>query len=258
MEDILYSKIEGEGGIPLIVIHGYLGMSDNWKTFGRQMADLGYEAHLLDLRNHGRSFHSDEWTYDAMVNDVIRYMDDRKLAKAIVLGHSMGGKVVMKLSVQHPERVQKMIVADISPRGYAPHHQDIMEALNAVDFSVKPSRQEVDGIIGSYIQDDSTRMFLLKSLYWKEPGQLAFRFNLDVFNRNEQMVGEKLPENTVYNGEVLFIRGGNSGYIQEKDEGLIKQHFPNSQIKTIPGTGHWLHAENPQMFFELVKEFVEK
>jgi pimeloyl-ACP methyl ester carboxylesterase len=174
-----------------------------------------------------------------------------------VLGHSLGGKAVMKLAVQYPQKVQKMIVADISPRSYAPHHQDIMKALNAVDFSLKPTRQEVDDIIKQYIQDDSTRMFLLKSLYWKEPGQLAFRFNLDVFNKNEEVVGEGLPVQTVYAGEVLFIRGGNSNYIQEKDEVLIKQHFPNSAIKTIPNAGHWLHAENPQMFFEIVKEFVE-
>jgi pimeloyl-ACP methyl ester carboxylesterase len=257
MEKILYSKIEGEGGVPFIVVHGYLGMSDNWKTFGRQMADLGYEVHLLDLRNHGRSFHSEEWSYEVMVQDIVNYMDHYQISKALVLGHSLGGKAVMKLAVQYPQKVQKMIVADISPRSYAPHHQDIMKALNAVDFSLKPTRQEVDDIIKQYIQDDSTRMFLLKSLYWKEPGQLAFRFNLDVFNKNEEVVGEGLPVQTVYAGEVLFIRGGNSNYIQEKDEVLIKQHFPNSAIKTIPNAGHWLHAENPQMFFEIVKEFVE-
>jgi pimeloyl-ACP methyl ester carboxylesterase len=257
MEKILYSKIEGEGGVPFIVVHGYLGMSDNWKTFGRQMADLGYEVHLLDLRNHGRSFHSEEWSYEVMVQDIVNYMDHYQISKALVLGHSLGGKAVMKLAVQYPQKVQKMIVADISPRSYAPHHQDIMKALNAVDFSLKPTRQEVDDIIKQYIQDDSTRMFLLKSLYWKEPGQLAFRFNLDVFNKNEEVVGEGLPVQTVYAGEVLFIRGGNSNYIQEKDEVLIKQHFPNSAIKTIPNAGHWLHAENPQMFFEIVTEFVE-
>lgn len=257
MEEILYSKIEGKGGIPFIVIHGYLGMSDNWKTFGRQLMDLGYEVHLLDLRNHGRSFHSEEWSYDDMVQDIVKYMDYHQLLSAFVLGHSMGGKAAMKLAVQYPERVQKMIVADISPRVYAPHHQDIMQALNAVDFSMQPSRQDVDDIIGQYINDDSTRMFLLKSLYWKAPGQLAFRFNLDVFNREEHAVGEGLPEHAVYDGAVLFIRGGNSKYIQERDEALIRQHFPNSTIKTIPNAGHWLHAENPQRFFELVKEFVK-
>ncbi|TDS61475.1 alpha/beta fold hydrolase [Myroides indicus] len=257
MEKILYSKIEGKGGIPFVVVHGYLGMSDNWKTFGRQMADFGYEVHLLDLRNHGRSFHSEDWSYEAMVQDIVNYMDYYQIPQAFVLGHSLGGKAVMKLAVQYPQKVQKMIVADISPRSYAPHHQDIMKALNAVDFSVQPTRQEVDDIIKQYIQDDSTRMFLLKNLYWKEPGQLAFRFNLDVFNRNEEVVGEGLPAKAIYTGEVLFIRGGNSKYIQEKDEVLIKQHFPNSAIKTIPNAGHWLHAENPQMFFEIVKEFVE-
>lgn len=256
MTEILYSKIEGEGGIPLIVIHGYLGMSDNWKTFGTQMANSGYEVHMLDLRNHGRSFHSDDWSYEDMVEDVVRYMDHHAMCEAIVLGHSMGGKVAMKLATQYPTKVEKLIVADISPRGYAPHHQTIFNALKAVDFSTQPTRQEVDAIVGSYITDMGTRMFLMKSLYWKEPGQLAFRFNIDVLDRNEDVVGEGLEMGAQYDGDVLFIRGGNSNYIQEKDEALINAHFSKAVIETIPNVGHWLHAENPQMFYDIVKAFL--
>ncbi|MDM1378701.1 alpha/beta fold hydrolase [Myroides marinus] len=255
MTEILYSKIEGEG-IPLIVMHGYMGMSDNWNTFGKQMAEIGYEVHLLDLRNHGRSFHSDDWSYDFMVEDIVRYMDHHAMCDAVVLGHSMGGKVAMKLATRYPAKVEKLIVADISPRSYAPHHQDILAALNAVDFSTKPSRKEVEEIIASHISEVGTRLFLMKSLYWVEPGQLGFRFNLNAFNKNEDVVGEGVEDGAEYTGNTLFIRGGNSKYIQEKDEVLIKEHFPNSIIKTIPNTGHWLHAENPQMFFDIVKEFL--
>lgn len=257
MEDILYSNIEGLGGIPLIVIHGYFGMSDNWKTFGRQMAEQGYEVHLLDLRNHGRSFHSDEWSYDVMVQDVVRYMDHHAMCDSIILGHSMGGKVAMKLATQYPSKVEKLIVADISPRAYAPHHQEIFEALSAVDFSTKPSRQEVEQTVAQFIPDMGTRMFLMKSLYWQESGQLAFRFNLDAFVKNEEVVGEPLQDGAEYVGETLFVKGGNSKYIQEKDEVLIKEHFPSAKIETIPNVGHWLHAENPQLFFEIVYAFVK-
>lgn len=256
MEGILYSKIEGEGGIPMLVLHGYFGMSDNWNTFGRQMAEIGYEMYLIDLRNHGRSFHSEKWSYEVMVEDIIRYMDHYNMCDAIVLGHSMGGKVAMHLATKYPNRVEKLIVADISPRSYAPHHQDILEALNAVDFSLKPTRKEVDEIVSARIADFGTKQFLLKSLYWKEPDQLAFRFNLDVFNKDENVVGEGIDEAALFDKPTLFVRGGASKYIQEKDEVLIKEHFPQATIETIPNAGHWLHAENPQLFFELVANFL--
>ncbi|WP_413511462.1 alpha/beta fold hydrolase [Myroides odoratus] len=258
MESILYSKIEGEGGIPMLVLHGYLGMSDNWNTFGKQMTDKGYEMHLLDLRNHGRSFHSEEWSYDVMVEDIIRYMDHYAMCEALVLGHSMGGKVAMHLATKYPTRVEKLIVADIAPRSYAPHHQTILEALNAVDFSAKPSRREVDEILSSRISDFGTKQFLLKSLYWKEPDQLAFRFNLNVFNKDENVVGEGIDEDTLFDKPTLFVRGGASNYIQEKDEGIIKKHFPQAVIQTVPNAGHWLHAENPQLFFEFVVDFLKE
>jgi len=257
MQEILYSKIEGEGGIPMLVLHGYLGMSDNWNTFAKQMVDEGYEMHLLDLRNHGRSFHSDDWSYAFMVEDVIRYMDHHAICDAIVLGHSMGGKVAMNLAINHPTRVEKLIVADISPRAYAPHHQDILEALNAVDFTKKPSRKEVDEIISSRIRDFGTRQFLLKNLYWKEPEQLAFRFNLAVFNRDEEVVGEGIHSGDLFDKPTLFLRGGASKYIQEQDEILIKELFSQAVIQTIPDAGHWLHAEKPQLFFEKVMGFLK-
>ncbi|MEC4112875.1 alpha/beta fold hydrolase [Myroides pelagicus] len=258
MAEVLYSNIEGEGGIPLIVMHGYFGTSDNWKTFGKQMVELGYEVHLLDLRNHGRSFHSEDWSYDYMVEDIIRYMDYHAMCDAIVLGHSMGGKVAMNLAVKYPSRVEKLIVADISPRAYDPHHQVIIEALQAVNFDEKPSRQEVDAVISSMISDAGTRMFLMKGLYWKEPGQLAFRFNLDVFASHPEVVGEGLADGGVYEGKTLFIRGGKSNYIQESDFELIHEHFPQAVIETIPGVGHWLHAENPQMFYDIVHSFLNR
>ena len=253
---MLYSKIEGVRGVPFIVIHGYFGMSDNWKTFAKQMVELGYEMHLLDLRNHGRSFHSEDWSYDFMTDDVVQYMDEKNLDSAIILGHSMGGKVAMKLAVDFPNRVERLIVADIAPKEYAPHHGIILEALSAVDFTVQPSRQDVDDILSSYIKDEGTKMFLMKSLYWKEPGQLAFRFNLDVFVKNEDVVGEGLVAGGSYEGETLFIRGSKSNYIQEEDLLQIHECFPKAVVETIQDAGHWLHAEKPVEFFEIVKSFL--
>ncbi len=246
----------GLGG--LLILHGFLGMSDNWKTLGVQFAALGYQVHLLDLRNHGKSFHSDEFNYEVMVEDVYGYCKANNLEKVTILGHSMGGKTAMLFAVTHPDMVEKLIIADIGPKFYPQHHQTILEGLNAVDFSIQPSRSEVEEIISHYITDFGTRQFLLKSLYWQEPGQLAFRFNLSVFNIKIDEIGKSLPDNAVFNSPTLFIRGGNSNYILDNDFEKIKTHFPNSDIETIPNAGHWLHAENPVLFYEMVSSFLAK
>jgi pimeloyl-ACP methyl ester carboxylesterase len=142
-------------------------------------------------------------------------------------------------------------VADIGPKFYAPHHQAILAGLNAVDFSQKPSRNEVEAILSNYIPDFGTRQFLLKSLYWQEPGQLAFRFNLAVFNKKITEIGVPLPVDLVFEKPTLFIRGGNSNYILDEDFEAIKVQFPNAIFETIPNAGHWLHAENPALFYQL-------
>jgi esterase len=253
---MLYSRIEGQGRT-LLIIHGFLGMSDNWKTLATQYAEKGFQCHVLDLRNHGKSFHSDEFNYTVMTKDVLEYCKANSLKKISIIGHSMGGKVAMLFATTYPEMVDKLIIADIGPKYYAPHHQDILAGLNAVDFSTKPSRTEVEEILYPYIPDFGTRQFLMKSLYWKDREQLAFRFNLAVFNKKIESIGEALPQNNHFDGATLFIRGGNSNYIQDKDLPEIKQHFPNSTLQTIPNVGHWLHAENPKLFFEITCKFLD-
>ena len=253
---MLYSKIEGYGK-PLLILHGFLGMSDNWKTIGLQFASDGFQVHLLDLRNHGRSFHSDEFSYELMVQDVYEYCLANNLEKINMIGHSMGGKTAMLFAVTYPERIEKLIIADIGPKFYPQHHQTILQGLNAVDFSKKPSRSEVEEIMSHYITDFGTRQFLLKSLYWQEPGQLAFRFNLAVFNKKIEEIGKALPENAVFSKPTLFIRGGKSDYILNEDFDNLKKHFPDSTIETIPDAGHWLHAENPKMFCKIASSFLK-
>ncbi|MFT3793475.1 alpha/beta fold hydrolase [Flavobacterium sp.] len=253
---MLYSKIEGQGQ-PLLILHGYLGMSDNWKTLAGQYVNAGYQVHALDLRNHGRSFHSDEFTYEAMVQDVYDYCLEHNLTNIDLIGHSMGGKVGMFFAMTHPEMLQKLVVADIAPKYYAPHHQDIMAALKAVDFSKKPSRTEVDHIMEPFVPDFGTRQFLMKNLYWKEPDQLAFRFNYPVFEKVIDNIGQELPPASVFEKPTLFLRGSNSNYIKDSDYGNIKKHFPDSAIEVISNAGHWLHAENPKEFFDKTIAFLK-
>ena len=252
---MLFSKIEGSGE-PLLILHGFLGMSDNWKTLGTQFA-TDFQVHILDLRNHGRSLHSENFTYEIMAQDVYEYCQAHELENINILGHSMGGKIAMFLATLHPELVNKLIVADIGPKFYPQHHQDILAGLNAVDFSKKPSRSDVEEIMEKFVPDFGTRQFLMKNLFWQEPGQLAFRFNLAVFNTKMDEIGIPLPKNSVFEKPALFIRGGKSNYIIDSDFEIIKQHFPDSNIETIPNVGHWLHAENPAEFYQKVTSFLK-
>lgn len=253
---ILHSVILNPTASPVVLIlHGFLGMSDNWKTLGAQFAEQ-YQVHLLDLRNHGRSLHTTEFSYDLMAQDVVAYCQAHNIQNATILGHSMGGKVAMLLACSQPDLVNKLIVADIGPKFYPQHHQDILAGLNAVDFSTQPSRVAVEAILETYIPDFGTRQFLMKSLYWQQPGQLAFRFNLAAFNANLEAVGVPLPESARFEKPTLFLRGGNSKYILDSDIENIQKHFPQSTIETIPNAGHWLHAENPAMFYQIVMNFL--
>lgn len=252
---MLHSRIEGEGK-PLIIIHGFLGMSDNWKSLGSQYAAEGFQVHMLDLRNHGKSFHSEDFNYTVMANDMLDYCQEHNLSNISIIGHSMGGKVAMLFATTYPEMVEKLIVADIAPKHYQPHHQEILAGLNAVDFSTKPDRAEVEEMLYPFIPDFGTRQFLMKNLYWATPGQLAFRFNLPVFNAKIETIGEALPEGNHFDKPTLFIRGGNSNYILDADIPEIKKHFPNFELATIPNVGHWLHAGNPKLFFEETRKFL--
>lgn len=250
---ILHSNIEGEGK-PLLILHGYFGMSDNWKTLGSRFAE-DFEVHLIDQRNHGRSFHSDEFNYQVLADDLLAYINHHKLEKVFLIGHSMGGKTAMLFAAQHPELVDKLVIVDISPREYQPHHNAILAALNSVDFTIQNSRSLVDEKVKELIPEIGVRQFLLKNVYWRKKGVLDFRFNLKTLTEKNENIGDALPNNVTYLGETLFINGGKSNYITNDEIPIIETHFPNSTIKTIPNVGHWLHAENPDEFYKLTTDF---
>lgn len=253
---LLHSKIEGKGE-PLLILHGFLGMSDNWKTLGNRFSNK-YQVHLIDQRNHGRSFHTDTFNYEVMTDDLLEYVNHYHLNKVNILGHSMGGKVAMLFAVTYPEKVNKLIVADIAPRFYPRHHDSILEGLSAVDFSKQTSRNEIDTILKKYIPEIGIRQFLLKNVYWKSKEELGFRFNLQILLDNIDEIGAPLPSLTVFEGKTLFLKGENSGYISVNDSTLIKAHFPEAEIVTVKKAGHWLHAENPDDFYNYVVNFIDK
>lgn len=254
---ILHSKIVGKG-VPLLILHGYFGMGDNWKSHANKFANEGFEVHLIDQRNHGRSFHSDLFNYEVLASDLLNYIQYHSIQKPHILGHSMGGKTAMLFAVKYADLLSKLVIADISPRQYPPHHHDILTALNSVDFNTQNTRKLVDSKLSELIPETGVRQFLLKNVYRKNKEELDFRFNLKVLTTNNQEVGRPLPLNTEFKGSVLFLFGSKSKYITSKDIPLIKTNFINSEMQEITNAGHWLHAENPTDFFNQTLVFLKK
>ena len=275
----LFYRKYGQGQ-PLIILHGLFGQGDNWGTLARQFAEQGLEVYLVDLRNHGLSPHSDVWNYKVMSDDIQELLNDNNLKHAIIIGHSMGGKVAMQFAIQHPEEVHKLIVVDIAPKYYPVHNMDVLNALNAVDFGLVKNRKEVENILSEHLSDFGIKQFLLKNIYWKENKELDWRFNLKVITKLIENVGEAIAvENRMENGRrmeepqqlpataslsttasnmpTLFIRGEKSNYIIDEDLNMIKDIFPNSKLATIADAQHWVHAEKPKEFFECVMKFIK-
>lgn len=241
-------------GQPLIILHGFLGSLDNWLTLGKRFAE-SYEVFIVDQRNHGKSFHSDEFGYEDMVDDLEVLIDELQLENPILLGHSMGGKTVMQYAAFHPQKIEKLVVADIGPKAYPVHHDQILQGLKAIPVDTIDSRQNADDVLSNYVEIESTRVFLLKNLKRTSDG-FDWKMNLKVLCDKISEVGKELNYHLPIETDTLFIRGGRSDYIMDEDWGEIEEVFPNAELKTINNTGHWLHAENPDKFYDLVTNFL--
>ena len=252
----LFSKIYGEGR-PLIILHGLFGMGDNWTTHAKLLAARGWQVHAVDGRNHGRSPHHHEHNYDAMAADLEVYIEDNHLENVVLLGHSMGGKTVMNFAVRKPQLVDAAIVVDIAPKHYPVHHEAYIAAMKGVDFTVAKSRKDIEALLSQSLTSPGIIQFFMKSLHWKTKEELAWRFNLDVLERELSNVGEAL-EYGYFDGPTLFIAGGQSGYITADDHEKIYEHFPNAELQTIEGAGHWVHAEAREAFAACVVDFLDQ
>ncbi len=248
----LFFKELGKGQ-PLIVLHGLFGFSDNWLTHAKKFSDY-FRVVLVDLRNHGHSPWSDEFSYALMVDDLSQLIQKLNLSEIIMLGHSMGGKVAMHFAQKHPDLLDKLIIVDMGVKKYPPHHQHILKAVESIDLRSLSARSEAEKILSSFIQSTGVVQFLLKNLYYQEKAKLAWRVNFEVLKNAMSEILSELPyeESLV---RTLFIRGALSEYILDSDIAQIEAYFPDSQFVTIQNAGHWVHAEAPTEFTESVLSF---
>ncbi|PWH85048.1 alpha/beta fold hydrolase [Brumimicrobium oceani] len=248
----LHYKQFGEGKA-FIVLHGLFGSSDNWQTHGKKLGEY-FDVYLVDQRNHGESGWSDEFSYDVMAEDLHEFIQSHHLEEIILMGHSMGGKTAMRYAQKYPEMIDKLIIVDMGIKEYPVSHDTIIEGLKSIDLSVIHSRSGASEQLSKYINNKSIRQFLLKNLYWKEKGQLAWSINLPVLEEKYAEIIKALPEvETLI--DTLFIAGGKSDYVLEEDHDAIRKLFPLADFHTIDRAGHWIHAEAPEEFIEEVLGF---
>ncbi|HSH52506.1 MAG TPA: alpha/beta fold hydrolase [Bacteroidales bacterium] len=255
-------------GPPLIILHGLYGSSDNWVSTGRKLS-ANYQVYLLDQRNHGKSPHSPQHNYHLLKDDLLEFMDKQSINKAIILGHSMGGKTAMFFAVDYPERINNLIIVDISPKSYKNtkstqllSHSTIINAMYNIDFNHIKSRKDIDKILSPSIPSKRVRQFLLKNVSRTKDNQLKWSLNLEgISNELENIMDGLIIENFkdgngITGFPVLFIKGEKSDYIESADNEAIKTVFPFAEIEIIPNAGHWLHAEQPKLFLKTIQNFL--
>jgi esterase len=244
-------------GAPLLILHGLFGSLQNWQTISRRLSEH-FQVFALDQRNHGASPHSPEMDYRVMAEDVLEFLESQRLERANLLGHSMGGKTAMMFSLLYPQRVDKLICADIAPRAYPPHHNQILEALIALDLHSFRNRGDVEAALAPAIPVRAVRQFLLKNLAHNPSGGFSWKLNLRAIQENYSWLNDALPGDRPSDRPALFLRGQASDYILDTDWPLIQRLFPRAELVTIPAAGHWLHADAPEPFLEAVRNFLAK
>jgi len=245
----LNHKIFGEGE-PFVILHGLFGMLDNWQGFAKKLAEH-YKVYIIDLRNHGKSFHSDEFSYELMSEDLFKLYEENNIGSAMLLGHSMGGKTAMRFALDHPQLIKKLFVLDIGPKQYMPGHLEIFEALFALEIDTLDNRKDASDALEERIPSFGVRQFILKNLTRNKDKSFRWKMNLKAIHEHYDRVIEALSEG-VFHGDTLFIKGENSDYINDGDEEEIYKLFPNASFKTVADAGHWVHAEKPDELLEIL------
>ncbi|WP_103018953.1 alpha/beta fold hydrolase [Salinibacter altiplanensis] len=252
--ELFYNQY-GDSGSPLIILHGLLGAHGNWHTLSRTAFQDAARVYAVDQRNHGRSPHADRMDYSTLAADLRRFTDHHDLGPAAVLGHSMGGKTAMQTALEYPDRVDRLIVVDMAPRAYPPHHTELLDALARIDPEGYESRDAIDEALAEDVSSWPIRQFLLKNLDY-DGETYAWRMNLDAIRAHYDDITAALPTTSPFEGPALFVRGGASDYVTDEDREGIRARFPNAELVTIDGAGHWVHADAPDALAAVVTDFL--
>ena len=243
-------------GEPIILLHGMFGSGGNLRLLNQALSN----EHLVvtpDLRNHGQSPNTQEMNYPCMAKDIIELMDSLNLFQATIIGHSMGGKIAMQVALNHAHRVSNLVVVDVSPVKYDTDcHSKVIEGLNALVKAKPLSRKEADKLLSVYVKDLPIRGFLLKNLVHGTDGKLIFQLYMKSINANYHSHLALAPTGEPFTGPSLFIKGGNSPYIQDEHLSEISRLFPKVQHACISNSGHWVHAEKPTEFNQIIIDFL--
>ncbi len=257
--ELFYRKFGNEGEQSLIILHGLFGLSDNWVTFARRIAMEGFEVYVPDQRNHGQSMHSGNFNYLALTDDLFEFMDEHEIEYPVLLGHSMGGKVAMRFTLENSDLVKKLVVVDISMKAYPSRtkHKQIIRAMQLVDMEKMKNRRQVEKQLEKLIPEQRIRQFVLKNLHRTSQNSFEWRMNINGIETNLNDMFDAIETNQTFRKPVLFIKGGASDYILLEDFDAIRKNFPHAEIITIAGTSHWVHVEAPERFFQLTYGFLK-
>jgi len=250
----LHHQTLGDGP-PLLVLHGLFGSGTNWRSIARALADCR-RVHLLDLRNHGQSPHAPQMDYATLAGDVAAFLAGHGIERADVIGHSMGGKTAMRLAVDEPDKVSRLLVVDIAPAPSGSDHEPLLDALRALPVASFSRRAEADAALSRSVPEAPLRAFLLQNLKSGAEG-LHWRIDLDAIRgAMPALLASPLREGETFRGETLFVRGGASQYVREEHLPAIRAHFPHARVETVAGAGHWVHAEQPDAFLAAARRFL--
>ncbi|RZF93885.1 alpha/beta fold hydrolase [Pseudoalteromonas sp. CO302Y] len=244
-------------GPDVVLIHGLFGSLENLNVIAKALAE-NYTVTNVDLRNHGRSFHSETMNYEVMADDIYNLLKNLNISNAHIIGHSMGGKAAMQLAIKYNDVVNKLVVLDISPVANKPRHSAIFAGLNEVAESNVADRKAADLLLAKHIDEMGVRQFLLKSFAKNDQGQYQWRFNLDVLNQQYENILSQLDENDSCLCDTLFVKGNDSDYILAEHRPMIMNLFPNAKAKVIHGAGHWLHAQKPLAVNKAISDFLQQ
>jgi pimeloyl-ACP methyl ester carboxylesterase len=252
----LHYEVQGDGR-PLVILHGFLGSSENWRAMRKRFATT-YKVFSVDQRNHGSSPHSSTMNYGVMTEDLREFLAEQGLSEVFLLGHSMGGKVAMQFASASPAAIEKLVLVDIAPKAYPPAQRPLLQAMQNLELRGLKTYGEAEAALGATISDPALRKFVVKNLTRDRNGEFHWRIGLDSLAANYDQLIQAPPMSNSFDKTTCFIHGGLSRFIDDQDFAAIRKYFPRAEFHTVANAGHWVHIDAPEEFHRIVDEYLRR